>query len=92
MIPNRDEVYSKAVKDAQKEYLALLALSGANATRFGELRDKLENESLFRNDDYPKDQAKLLHIMNKYGVCAGKDQGAPHHGCVQQLSQGVLEI
>ena len=66
MIPNRDEVYSKAVKDAQKEYLALLALSGANATRFGELRDKLENESLFRNDDYPKDQAKLLHVMNKY--------------------------
>ena len=55
-----------SVKDAQKEYLALLALSGANATRFGELRDKLENESLFRNDDYPKDQAKLLHVMNKY--------------------------
>ena len=55
-----------SVKDAQKEYLALLALSGANATCFDELRDKLENESLFRNDDYPKDQAKLLHVMNKY--------------------------
>ena len=47
LIPDRDEVYSKAVKDAQKEYLALLALSGANATRVGGLRDKLQNESLF---------------------------------------------
>ena len=51
---------------AQKEYLALLVLSGANVTRFRGLRDKLKNESLFRNDNYPKDQAKLLHIMNKY--------------------------
>ena len=65
-IPDRDEVYSKAVKDAQKEYLALLVVSGVNATRFGGLRDKLENESLFGNDNYPKHQAELLHIMNKY--------------------------
>ena len=57
---------AKAVKEAQKEYLALLALSGANATRFSGLRDKLENASLFGDDNYPKDQAELLHIMNKY--------------------------
>ena len=44
----------------------MLALSGANATRFGGLHNKLENESLFGNDNYPKDQAELLHIMNKY--------------------------
>ena len=65
-IPDRDDVMAKAVKDAQKEYLALLALSGANATRFGGLRDKLENARLFGDDNYPKDQAELLHIMNKY--------------------------
>ena len=34
LIPDCDDVYSKAVKDAQKEYLALLALSGANRTCF----------------------------------------------------------
>ena len=65
-IPDRDDVMAKAVKEAQKEYLALLALSGANATRFGGLRDKLENASLFGDNNYPKDQAELLHIMNKY--------------------------
>ena len=64
-MPNRC-MYMKAVDSAQKEYLALLALSGANAIRFGGLRDKLENKSLFGNDNYPKDQAELLHIMNKY--------------------------
>ena len=56
----------KAIKIAQKEYLALLALSRANATLFGGLQDKLENESLFGNDNYLKDQAELLHIMDKY--------------------------
>ena len=30
------------------------------------MRDKLENASLFGDDNYPKDQAELLHIMNKY--------------------------
>ena len=44
----------------------MFALSGANSTRFGGLRDKIENESLFGNDNYPKDQAELLHIVNKY--------------------------
>ena len=34
--------------------------------RFGGLKDKLENESLSGYDNYPKDQAELLHIMNKY--------------------------
>ena len=43
-----------------------MTLSGVNATRFGGLRDKLENASLFGDDNYPKDQAELLHIMNKY--------------------------
>ena len=60
------ELYMKALKSAQKEYLALLKLSGENATRFGGLWDKLENESLFGNDNYPKDQAELLQIMNMY--------------------------
>ena len=55
IIPDRDEVYPKAFKDAQKEYLALPTLSRANATRFGGLRDKLKNESLFGSDNYPKD-------------------------------------
>jgi hypothetical protein len=61
-----DDTMAKAFESAQKEYLALLALSGANGTRFGGLRDKLENQSLFGNDNYPKDQAELLHLMNKY--------------------------
>ena len=61
-----DKMCAKAFESAQKEYLALLTLSGANGARFGGLRDKLENESLFGNDNYPKDQAELLHIMNKY--------------------------
>ena len=59
-------MYAKSVNSAQKKYPAFLVLSGANMTRFGELRDKLENESLFGNDNYPKAQAELLHIMNKY--------------------------
>ena len=58
--------YKKAVISAQKEYLALLILSDVNGTRFGSLKDKLENESHFGHDNYPKDQAELLHIMNKY--------------------------
>ena len=37
-----------------------------NNAKFGGLKDKLENESLFGHDNYPKDQAELLHIMNKY--------------------------
>ena len=43
----------------------MLALSGVNATRFGGLQNKLGNESIFGNCNYPKDQAELLHIMNK---------------------------
>ena len=44
----------------------MLELSSANGTKFGGLKDKLENESLFGHDNYPKDQAELLHIMNTY--------------------------
>ena len=35
----KQEQYMKVLESAQKEYLALLTLSGANATRFGGLRD-----------------------------------------------------
>ena len=56
----------KAILSAWKEYFALLALSGANRTQFGGLKDKLENKSLLGHDNYPEDQAELLHIMNKY--------------------------
>ena len=66
-IENPDpDLYTKAVNCAQKEYPALLTLSGANVTEFGGLRDKPENESLSGNNNYPKDQTELLHIMDKY--------------------------
>ena len=42
----KPDLYKKAVISAQKEYIALLALSVANGTRFGGLKDKLENKSL----------------------------------------------
>ena len=38
----KPNLYQKAVISAQKEYLALLLLSGANGTRFGGLKDKLK--------------------------------------------------
>ena len=63
--PNPD-LYDKAVNSAERGNLALLVLSGANVTQFGGLRDKIENKSLFGNDNYPKDQAELINIMNKY--------------------------
>ena len=40
----KPNLYEKAVITAQKEYLTLLALSGANGPRFSGLKDKLENE------------------------------------------------
>ena len=56
----------KVVLSARKESLALLALSGVNGKKIGGLKDKLKNESLFGHDNYLKDQANLLHSMNKY--------------------------
>ena len=69
---------NNAVLGACKEYSAFLALSGANGTKFGGLKDKLENKSLFGNDNYPKDQAKLLHIMNKYKPKVARIQRINH--------------
>ena len=37
----KPHLYKKVILGAQKEYLALLALSGANNTKFGGLKDKL---------------------------------------------------
>ena len=51
----KSSVYNKAVVSAQKEYLALLALSGTNGTKIGGLKDKLDNKSLYRNDNDTKD-------------------------------------
>ena len=62
----KPDKYEEAVISAQKEYLAFPVLSGANGTRFGGLKDKPENKSLLGHDNYPKDKAELLHIMNKY--------------------------
>ena len=52
----KPNLYEKAVISAQKEYLALLTLSGANSPRFSGLKDKLDNESLFGHDNCPKNQ------------------------------------
>ena len=51
-LENPDSIMiEKATKAAWKEYLACLALSGANGMKFGNLKDKLKNESLFDHDN-----------------------------------------
>ena len=67
-----DDQRTDATKTAKERYLTCLLLSGADNTRYGQLKTDLENENLKGKDAYPKNYKQIMKLLNNYKSVVGR--------------------
>ena len=87
---NDDDV-ARATEELDKEIKAAFMLSGANNSKYGALKDTLENAYTLGDDKYPRDMEQTLGQLNNYigPRQARHNQPYPHGGGSNDDEDGV---
>ena len=55
-------------REMKQKILAMVILKRADTSRYGSLQQRLKNEYLLGNNDYPETVPKVLELLNNYKV------------------------